>query len=109
MEQRFFKGDLVRVRPFDEIDRDEIGRVGKNECVCFAISSRIIDRRSGEGPFVITSAVTGFGTYIYHLRPEDSPCDITYWWAQGMLRPDEDPRGLPEPDTEGLFSILFSG
>ena len=105
--QKFFIGDKVRIRPFDEIDTSDIGECGISDEGCFAIGRFHINEESAEGPYVITEFREDYETYIYRMRREDGINNITFWWAQGMLYPDEQEE-LPDADECGLFGYLLA-
>lgn len=112
MEPKFSKGDVVAIRPFNEIDSDDIGRVGISENSCFSIPCEHINRQSasGEKPYVVTRIDCEYSTYIYRLRLLDSDEErdpITYWWAQGMLRPYVEQTELPDADDTEFFGFLY--
>lgn len=102
-EQKFQKEDLVRVRRFDEIDEQDIGRLRKSATECYSINKDFINDKA-DTIFKIARCEQDIGTYVYKLRDE-SGSFLPYWWAQGMLDfafTEE----LAEPDEEGLFAFL---
>lgn len=106
-EQRFYEGDTVMIRRFDEIDRSEIGSTGLSATNCFSIGKNYINNMAKRGPaFVISSVRKDYRTYIYTLCEADSGERTAYWWAQGMLSGAEEEEIEP-PDTEGLIGFLF--
>lgn len=107
--QRYYVGDTVRVRPFSEIDTDDLGSVSITEREVFFLGKSLIDSLSSLGfMFTIREAEKRRGTYIYRLSPLEKTDAIYDWaYAQGMLEGLE----LEEVvgvDAESLFSELFS-
>ena len=103
-EQKFQKGDLVRVRRFDEIDRKDLGHNGVTSDACFGIDKDYINRRT-DRKYKIAKHTVDYDANIYKLYNEEGMM-VPYTWLQGMLDfafPEEE---LPEPDEEGLFSLL---
>ena len=67
-EQKFHVGDIVRIRPFDEIDDGDIGDLKRTSTECYAIHRSNIDGFSKSGPCVVKSGREIHGTYIYRLE-----------------------------------------
>lgn len=118
MEAKFKEGDIVAVRPFDEIDLDDIGNLqyenrGIGSQFCYGIGRNHIDKRSQDGyAYRIASPGDDYrGTYVYRLEYIAQPDTyVSYTWAQGMLRGIEDGLGDEEiepPDSESLIGFLF--
>jgi len=110
-EQKYCVGEFVRIRPFYEIDVNDIGNgtygydTFRRECL--NLPEQTINDYSCDYAVLIVRDCKYSGTiegYIYHLQtPEGDP--IPYAWSQGMLAPfDEDE--LMDPDEEGLFAFL---
>lgn len=107
--QKFQIGDMVTVRPFDEIDTDDIGTLRRDSNECYAIESRYINAMSADGPFVIKSVHEDWGTFIYKLSDPSSGKEKKYFWAQGMLQFAEGYEGNDPIDPgspEDLFDFL---
>ena len=111
--QKFFPGDFVRIRSFDEIDENDLGTsIHKDRTSCFAIGKAYINAKSErfEG-FMIERCSEKAGTYVYTLRRPGNAVEETYWWAQGMLYPlyeEEwpDDSGISDSD---MMSFLAGG
>lgn len=110
-EQRFFKGDMVRIRPFDEIDASDIGTVGLTSNICFSITKHHINEKSKDYPYLLVVRHSReCDTHIYTLKdPESDSKEICYWWAQGMLYPyEEESLSEEDADVPGLFGFLYA-
>lgn len=103
-EQKFQIGEEVRIRPFDKIDKHDIGQLRKTPNECFDIDKDYINART-DRIFSIDKCEKSFGTYVYLLRDESGRL-VSYWWAQGMLD-FASAEEISEPDKEGLFTFLF--
>lgn len=106
-EQKFHKGDVVRIRPFEEIDTGDIGNITHAPDSCYSIRRETIDKMSKLGPFVVVSGCAAYGTYVYEIKYHDSGSSADYYWAQGMLE-FEAAEELPEPPAGLLFELLFN-
>lgn len=118
MKLKFKEGDIVAVRPFDEIDLDDIGdlqyvnKEGGSQ-FCYGIGIGHINKRSQDGyAYRIASQGDYYrGTYVYRLEYIAQPGTyVSYTWAQGMLRgieDDLDDEEIDPPDSESLFGFLF--
>ena len=104
-DQKFFKGDRVFVRGFDEIDTGDIGVITKGRRFCYGITRKEIERTAGFGELEIENVIRDLGTYIYTLRNPISTKSVSFLWAQGMLRPVPEEE-LAEPDPTDLFRFF---
>ena len=100
-EQKFHPGDIVRIRPFDQIDREDIGRLTWTPNSCYGIpSGDIAKARRNYGELIIHSAEMYKDSWVYHLRTPDDGFVVGYSWAQGMLEPAEQEFiEIPEADA----------
>lgn len=108
-EQKFFPGDMVRIRCFEEIDVDDIGRLGYEDNQCYEIGRNYINRMATEGRwYYIKSHDIDCGSHTYKLSEEISGDSIAYYWAQGMLAPydENEEKELPYADPEDLYRFL---
>ena len=105
-DQKFYEGDRVFVREFDDIDTEDIGVIRKDRDSCYSLDRNDIKRAVDYGELEVTKCVADLGTYVYRLRIPGHAGGISYYWAQGMLRPAYGEE-LAEEDPDGLFEILF--
>ena len=105
--QKFILGEVVMVRPFDEIDRSELGDILMNDRWCFSIRRDFIDAHADRGfGYFISTIKQDRGTYVYLLSEVGTNIPDGFWWAQGMLYGREEEEFEP-PDTDGLLGFLF--
>jgi len=110
--QKYYIGDYVRVRRFNEIDTSDIGNgpmsysPEKRECLNLS-ESTINEYSEATVPFEITRCDYNnyIGAYLYHLRAYGCGHDNFFVWSQGMLAPYQE-EDLPGADTDSLFSFL---
>lgn len=102
-EQKFHNGNAVMIRPFDEVDMEEMGRIRKTAGVCYGIDREYINERTDK-VYRIAKHMEDCGAHVYKLKNEIG-LTIPYWWAQGMLYSLGE-ESIPEPDTDGLFGLL---
>ena len=102
-EQKFHNGDAVMIRPFDEVDMEEMGRIRKSAGVCYGIDRNYINERT-DRVYRIAKHMQDCGAHVYKLLSETNVM-TPYWWAQGMLYPAKE-EAIPDPDTDGLFGLL---
>ena len=113
-ERKYYENDPVRILPFSEIDRSDIGIARYEPAdapgggLCFGIRKRGIDEYSIGGPYKITYAFYSNEYRMWTYRMEDKDgTPVRWYWAQGMLRPYEEEE-LKEPEPDDLFGFLFS-
>lgn len=108
-EQKFFPGDRVRIRSFDEIDVSDLGNIRHDVNYCFGIGREHINKVASEGtPYYIEHASTYADVFTYSLSRDESGEDIiAYHWAQGMLDryEEEDLSDVELGDLSWIFGI----
>ena len=115
VEQKFFIGDRVIIRPFDEIDTEDNGSIPMTSEVCYGISRGFIeDIRLHNGADEVYEIISAEkrrdgSTYVYHLRRVRDNHSDGLFWGQGMLAGEHELEDIPEPDQDGLFSVLIFG
>jgi len=102
-EQKFQKGDAVTIRPFDEVDMADMGRLQKSAGVCYGIDREYINERTDRF-YRVAKHMKDNGAHVYKLENELGLM-VPYCWAQGMLYSANE-ESTPEPDTDGLFGLL---
>lgn len=105
-KQKFKKGDYVHIRPFDRIDREDIGDLTWTPGSCYAIPiDRINDAAIEYGELIVGSAFQYRDAWVYRLLRTDGSA-FGYNWAQGMLEPVAvEPFEIPDAD-EFLAGLL---
>lgn len=98
-EQKFRPGDCVRIRPFDLIDQEDIGRLTWTTNACYSIDREEIEAAHAKySELFIVDAHVFKDSWVYHLRTQTR--EIGYAWAQGMLEyANAEPIEIPEADA----------
>lgn len=102
-EQKFHVGDAVMIRPFDEVDMADMGRLKRALGQCYGIDRDYINERTDRF-YRVAKHMKDCGAHVYKLENELGLM-VPYWWAQGMLYPAKE-EAIPDPDTDGLFGLL---
>lgn len=110
-DRKFYDGDIVAVRPFDEIDFDDIGDLSHDEKYCFGIVRSHIEEMSRKGyVFRIDADSMYYDENGYTYDIVDMYGSIqSYRWAQGMLYglTDQFSEPVEEPGGDSIMDFLF--
>lgn len=106
-KQKFFTGDRVRIRRFDEIDTSDLGDIRHNKTHCFGISSSETEMLIAEREYYYIAGYTTYkNCHVYALSINDFEGErVLYSWAQGMLDYYEEEE-LPTVELGDLCELL---